>query len=241
MLCRNGGHEHSHETVYQSKVCHGLITPPVAPTHYARSVEPKATKRQVEYAIDLGGVREVVARMTVKEASSYIDGLKSGNKESRVTEYQQPRTTLPPDPRETMLAGMLTAIAQGYYAVPLNDSDDHSFVRISFPKNGKYKGCTKIQTIHGENLKERAILYPSGTFSIFAPPRTQQRDVLLTALMGIVSDSHACNRRYAQIIGRCCRCNKQLTDTRSRHYGIGPECEEYMPWVIDEVDAESAA
>jgi hypothetical protein len=30
--------------------------------------------------------------------------------------------------------------------------------------------------------------------------------------------------KYGQEIGRCCRCNRRLTDETSRELGIGPEC-----------------
>jgi hypothetical protein len=38
-------------------------------------------------------------------------------------------------------------------------------------------------------------------------------------------DPNGCALSYAEVLGHCCKCGKELTDPRSRWYGIGPDCE----------------
>ena len=225
MLCNNGP-QHTHETVYQSKICWGIIKPPTPRVSYRR--EPSATERQINYAGSLGGDTRLVTRMTKSEASAYIDGLKSQKKERTVT---QPATE---DPRIAMIRGMLDMIPDGYFALPLESGNDYAFIRISTPKSGKYKGCRKIQTQHGDRLVVRASAWPSGAFSIYD-------NRVIDPLQMLISDSRSAAIKYGQEIGRCCRCGKQLTDERSRHYGIGPECVGYWPWVVEQVDSANAS
>jgi hypothetical protein len=44
------------------------------------------------------------------------------------------------------------------------------------------------------------------------------------ARVAIAADPKAAAERYAQEIGTCYACNRQLTDAESRRLGIGPDC-----------------
>ena len=127
---------------------------------------------------------------------------------------------------------LLARVPDGYYAPFLDEKFKLNFFRLSRPKRGKYMGCTKIQKVIGDRLEDIWMLWPDGTISIYS---NWEDDIL-----AIIVDYSGAARRYAKEKRKCCRCNTNLTDERSRKYGIGPECEKYWPWIIDEVDLELA-
>jgi hypothetical protein len=123
---------------------------------------------------------------------------------------------------------MVRNIRVGRYCVELG-ANMRKFFRVTERKNGKYAGCLIIQTQHSESFKNALIFYPSGSFWII------NRDID-SCLMMIAADPYTCAIRYGQEMGVCCRCGKKLTDDRSRWYGIGPECEQHFPEIINEVN-----
>jgi hypothetical protein len=132
---------------------------------------------------------------------------------------------------------LLERITDGYYAVDLGSGvhNDLKFFRMSRPTRGEYKGCVKFQWQLADRWELAWVLHPDGrvrthvhTFSV--------ADYLLAILV----DPSGSMRRYAKEIDKCCRCNTSLTDERSRHYGIGPECEKHRPDIITTVDLEDA-
>lgn len=123
---------------------------------------------------------------------------------------------------------MLLNISDGYYAVEASDNEPHTFIRVSHPVRGQFKGCLKIQTQHGEQLFPALTIFPSGNM-IWHNMSIEE------ALLIVVVSPVACAIEYGKIIGRCCRCNKELTDQRSRWYSIGPECEKHWPQVLDTI------
>lgn len=52
------------------------------------------------------------------------------------------------------------------------------------------------------------------------------------ALVRFASDPVGQAREYARLFGRCCFCNRELTDERSTNVGYGPDCAEHygLPW-----------
>lgn len=56
----------------------------------------------------------------------------------------------------------------------------------------------------------------------FYPVKTPA--TLTEVLTGILADPQAAERLYGTELGKCCRCNRTLTDETSRALGIGPEC-----------------
>lgn len=228
IACNNGPH-HTHHSVTESKICWGILkapTPPVAALPPVKMVTPA----QLSYIENLGGNRHAARNLTRKAASELIDDLKKG---THMTAIPQPAPARTVDPKVAMIAGLIDAIPDGYFAVEEYDGGHVDFMRISRPKRNKYAGSIKIQTQHGDRLEVRAAKWPSGTLSIY-----DQRVVRMLLLL--VADYRTASMRYARKLGRCCRCNAELTDDRSRHYGIGPECEKVFPWVIEEVDANEA-
>lgn len=130
---------------------------------------------------------------------------------------------------------MVRSIRDGYYAVAPSGNDavtsDHVFLRISHPKTGKRKGAMVVQTQHSDDYRPFITFWPSG--KVYVAQRGTHLD---NALMMVAADPFTCAQRYSKIFEVCSRCHKQLTDKRSRWYGIGPECEKHWPEIINEVN-----
>lgn len=227
--CTFGGTPHQHHLAIEGRICYGLVPRPmpVASTPAIRPFEvhePRITLNQLNYIKRLGGDETYASTLTKKQASAYIDKLQSGDP---VTQTSRPQE----DPRLAMLKELMVSIPSGYYAVEADEDVSTKFLRVSRPKVGtkRYGGSIKIQTQHGPRLEVAASIWPSGQFSVY------DRRVV-DMLMLLVVDYQGSALRYARKIGKCCRCNSPLTDERSRHYGIGPECETVFPWIIERVD-----
>lgn len=244
ILCRANGVPHRHDTAEHVRACHGAAagiatpptTPPVRPNdgHPGRRVvrtQDDPTEKQIDFIRSLGGDAHRARHMTRLGASQYIQQLKAAKENRPVTDVPAAR----PAPRPTTIVpiDLLKAVRDGRYAFRPDANTKWSFVRISRPKNGRMKDCIKIQTQHGDDLTDRMTVYPSGHVWLPAP------HMIESVLLGIIVDQTQCAIDYGREIGRCCRCGKSLTDERSRHYGIGPECEKVWPHLIDTVDEAS--
>jgi hypothetical protein len=141
--------------------------------------------------------------------------------------------------RETVKAmlPLLDRVGDGYYAMDLGDGshNDMKFFRLSRPTRGTDEGAVKLQWQIADNWrvawllrKNGSMWWPSAPFSV------------ADYILALIADPTSAMRKYAQLIGMCCRCNTSLTDDRSRHYGIGPECEKHRPDIISMVDLEDA-
>lgn len=231
-ICGNGGH--SHNTVYEGRVCYGLIKRAPAPRPYQAPVAPRdqpgsMSPAQEKYLDSLGATRAMLftesgLRLSSNQASALIDRLKSRKGVAPV----EPAKI---DPRVAVVEGMFSMVPDAYFAVRPDANVPFTFVRVSTPTRGKWKGTRKVQTQHGPNLELAAARFPSGKWSIY-------RDSVLDAMLLIVTDPLGAAMTYAHEIEKCCRCNTQLTDDRSRWYGIGPDCEQVWPQVIDRVNEE---
>lgn len=231
---------HTHESAIEAKICYGLVpsyvTPPppppvVKPFTFGSRYAPEGplSRAQYNYISDLKGDLAHAKTLSYRQASNYINELKGG---SRV----EPTTT---DPRLDMLDGLMELVNDGYYATRLEDGAAITFMRVSKPNRGKYKDTTKIQTVHGSGmggvrLEEAAVQWRPGRWSIRKP-------FIIDELLILCADTFSAAMLYSEHIGRCCRCNAELTDDRSRWYGIGPECEKYWGWVIDLVHEKKGA
>lgn len=147
--------------------------------------------------------------------------------------------------RVSAAAPLLFNMRGGYYcAAPDGESDDLIFIRLStfkaragasrFSESHRYDGCLLIQTQHGDELITRYIINPSG--KVHRADHSAYASKVIEALFMSLADEDLSQRRYASKLGKCFRCAKALTDQRSRHYGIGPECEKVWPDVITYVD-----
>lgn len=225
VLCRNGT-EHSHDSVEESKICWGILKPPAPPSVPVRPhSHDVATDRQLEYIKLLGGDVSLAENYTKADASRYIDRLKGAPVSQPATPRAVYKTKVP--------LALLEFVEDGYYAVQPDSETAYVFLRVSRPTRGRMAGSLKVQTQHSDVLATEFVQWPSGEVSVYK--RSIEDQILL-----LLSDHHTAARNYGRHIGRCCRCNKTLTDERSRHYGIGPECEQYWPYIISLVDEEDA-
>lgn len=231
---------------------------------YSSAPEPP-TDRQLKYVEDLGGkaCRTAAKYLSKRQVSALIDELKYGPKEDTVTATAPAPTPSPrcndcghrggfhlegcsygprppapkvkvKDPKVAMLEALLPSIPEGMYAVREYEGGHIDFIRLSKPKNNKWKGSLKIQTLHGGfgdgKYQTRAALWlGSGTLWVGHQP-------VIPMLLLLATDHMSASLLYARESRRCMRCNAVLTDERSRHYGIGPECEKIRPDVIERVD-----
>lgn len=102
----------------------------------------------------------------------------------------------------------LPDVPEGHYAIKSTGSNDLAFYRVDRPTDGEYAGRVFVKSIVGGH-----------------PDRNVRRDAVAGILARIAEAGvEESARRYGQEIGRCCRCNRTLTDDESRAAGIGPEC-----------------
>lgn len=220
-----------HEFVSQARDCE---TAPSYPQPAPPSVHPNpplpakmVTERQLWFIENrLGGDVAYARTLTCKAASEYIETLK--RKKESVIEKAPNRTTTK-IPME-----MLLKIEPGFYAVREDESVPFRFYRISRPKSGKFRGAFKVQSQHSEKYNLVLSVWPSGNLTWYN--LLAENDLFIVAV-----NQKACALAYGQEIGRCCRCNKALTDERSRWYGIGPECEQVWPHILDMVADQKGA
>lgn len=224
---------HSHALAAEGRACWQRFYAPAPVQPIVPSAPVRmATVAQLEYIIKLGGTPDET--LTIRQASSIIEALKKGTAPVTST-YQTPNQRGQNDPRLPMLTMLVKSVPLGYFAVREQEGAPITFMRISKPKSGKYVGGIKVQTQHGPRLETDAMLWErSGTWSFY-----RTASPTLDALMLLCADYHNAARLYAKELGRCCRCNTELTDERSRHYGIGPICDKQWGWIINEVDDEN--
>lgn len=106
-------------------------------------------------------------------------------------------------------AAALPDVPQGHYAIPSSGSNDLMFVRVDRPTDGRWAGRTFVKLVVGGK-----------------PDAPVERNRVPGILARIVAAGVAESATlYGQTVGKCCRCNRLLTDKESRQKGIGPECE----------------
>lgn len=240
IICAHG---HSHPTISGAKTCAAVPAatvrvPSAPPAPHRRVVHTSAepTDRQRAMVASLGGVLDPTA--TRLEASRIIEALlaakKSATSPTRRAAMQNSRLGIP--------MPLIEAIREGRFAVSLDGTDKLHFVRLSVikpTKSGKFRahvGHIKVQTQHSDDLIDRCRIAPDGQVTKLS--HTMSLETVTQLLLTIITDQKAAAIRYGRALQQCCRCGKTLTDDRSRWYGIGPECENHWPEVIDEVDAE---
>jgi hypothetical protein len=243
--CSHNGVRHTHDTVDDVRACQtGRAATPSpgnnpAPRPFGHRVgrevvhtDAPATDAQVSYLVKLGARKYDATRLTRLQASNLIERYKR-ERETNVTApapQVKPKTIVP--------IALLEQVRDGRYAVRPDANADWMFFRVSRPKYGKMKGCLKVQTQHGEELYERMTVYPSGQVWVAPSGYKWTANEVDNRLLLVVVDQRQAAIDYGREIGRCCRCGKELTDERSRHYGIGPECEKVWPEIIRLVDEQ---
>jgi hypothetical protein len=112
-----------------------------------------------------------------------------------------------PPPKAAPARPALPDVRAGYYAIGCaSGHNDLDFYRVDRPEKGRWAGYTFLKRVIGGQGDQRVA-----------------REAVPGILARILADSEA-GPRYGQEIGRCCACNRRLTDEESRRLGIGPEC-----------------
>ncbi len=223
---------HQHSSVYEAKVCQGIIRPlyvpppPVSYTPPAPAFVPPS-RAQLNYVRDLGG--DVAHARTLeggvgKSCSVYISQLVADKRGSRVN-----------DRKEWIPTGILGLIPDGRYAWRPDESVPFVFIRVSRPKTGQYRGTTKVQTKHSDAYSLALVEWKPGEQTKYRPVGYAENVDLIEALKGIWIDKDEARYQYALHYTECGICGKSLTDERSRWYGIGPDCETRNEHVIEYV------
>lgn len=217
-----------HDSVTEVRACHdGTLQTRQEPATGGVQVvyvDAEPTGKQLWKIKNLGG--QATPNMTRLQASELIEEL-LGRKEKPVPEPQvQPAVDRHGYPTTTKVPmTFLQALPDGRYAVQMDSTVPHTFFMVTRPKSGRFAGTIKIQTQHGENFELCMVIWPKGNLTFY---RAGYEDDLLL----LVVDPTGAKTTYGQIKKRCGQCGKELTDPRSRWYGIGPECEKRNEGII---------
>lgn len=223
--------------------------PPPTPVPIPRWYHDPSTSSQHWKVGKEGGSVIRAKGFTKGQCTEYIDALinKRAPKEPDPEDADDPTPVSPaPTPRSSgqrvngywvakaetvVLVPLLENVPDGRFAVQMTD-EGHTFMRVVRPKNGTWKDCLKVQTQHGDRWEDAWCKWPDGKVGVFKVSVEDYINLL-------VCDWRGATRAYAKLKSVCSKCGKALTDERSRHYGIGPECERYWPEMITIVDEET--
>lgn len=219
-----------HPTANDARLCQtGQLKTQLAPVVIFTG-EPTPSEAQLRYIKDLGGDVAHASTLSRRAASDLIGQLKASNRAAQAVKKAAKviDTSLVP-------AILLEMVPEGNYAVRAREGEPYVFLRITRPTTGQYSGYTKIQTRHGDNLKLRLLIEPSGHQKLIGSPFIQNRriDWFVKLLLGEYRTAAIAFGRYLE---QCSNCGATLTDARSRHYAVGPECEKSRGDIIAEVE-----
>jgi hypothetical protein len=118
----------------------------------------------------------------------------------------KPKATPAPSGKSTTA---LPEVPAGRYALDTQEGATNAtaFYRVDRPTKGKWEGYTFVKRLVSDN-EERV-------------PFAQTASILQRI---IDAGTEEAGLRYGREIGKCCRCNRTLTNDESRQLGIGPEC-----------------
>lgn len=212
-----------HDTVDDVKVCYGILPRQPAVPYSPHPPFVPSTQSQRHYVEILNGDTVYAAKLSKVACSSYIDELK--RKGARVSPTPAPA----PNPKLDMFKMLLPQVPDGRYAVREDDTQPYTFIRLKRHTHGKLNGCVTIQTQHSEKLMRAGIQWRNGLW-------TFEKPWIVDKMLVVCVDPEIAGDAYARELGRCRICGKELTDERSRWYGIGPDCETRHQGVIERVD-----
>lgn len=217
------GHcKRSHETVDQVKACAARLA------RVERHLAPVAMATPDPVAGRQHPVPNLVGALAASAPASY--GATEANPSGHVPWYRQWTYTVPKE--------LVMALPNGRYAVEVilpGDEPKWIFFRVSRPNKGKRNGKFCVDTQHSDNYRTAFEIDPNGTLRKFSN-NLKVTERLSHAMIGAVINRVEAQINYGVELGRCCRCGRKLTDSRSRWYSIGPECEKHLPDVIERID-----
>jgi hypothetical protein len=188
------------------------------------------TDKQLKYVDYLRGDSSYAAKLSKESCSLYIDRLKRGEGVTSPTVAPEPQPEKS-DPKFDMFRNLMQALPDGRYAIRADETEPYTFFRVKIHTRGKRVGCMTIQTQHSERLMNAAIRWRSGQWFF-----ERNKQTIIDLMLFVCLDPKTAGMNYAQELGRCCICGKELTDERSRWYGIGPDCETRHGSIIEWVN-----
>jgi hypothetical protein len=200
----------------------------VAPAtpRYARSVswrDDPSTPAQWRKVAAMGGDENKAQGITKGECSDYIDALDRGEVDTEDPNQFKSQQA------DEGLVQLLLNIKDGYYAARQDDESPVIFFKVTRPNSGNYKGAFKVMTQHSEQWKLAYCYWPSKRETVV---RSDIKELMLLVMANMPKAAAF----YAFEKNRCQICGKELTDDRSRYYGIGPDCGPRHPVVIEDID-----
>jgi len=147
-----------------------------------------------------------------------------------------PRPALPSKP-EPLDERMVKRIPDGRYAVENNDCTQICFLRVrTYPQTAKNKlrGATVVQSKSADRWNNEYVYWPSGRIQTGHSGYLHGTEIP-ELLIQVIANPQEAALTYSKHYDECTRCGIDLTDKRSRFYGIGPECEKHRPDVINYV------
>lgn len=228
--------------------------PPPPPRPKPRWWDDPSTGSQHWRVEKEGGSVKRAKAFSKGECREYIDALMTGRAPKELDpvviedDDEQDEVVTPPPSRSHVtrvhgyrvakdttfvMTPLLERVPDGRFAVQMDANDEPVFLRVVRPKAGQWKNCLKVQTQHGDRYEDAWCKWDDDKIGVFKASVEDYINLL-------IADYRGAARLYSKIKTKCARCNTDLTDERSRHYGIGPECEKYWPWMIQQVDEETA-
>ncbi len=127
-----------------------------------------------------------------------------------------------------------TAPTQGFYTIVLED-DSHVTLRLKEPDRSYFDGL-ELGTLvaayfrgkandRDSAYKQFAFVFPSGRYAVWKRFQDDEYERQQRALHILLNDDpDEWSREYSLRSGRCCKCNRLLTNPDSIQAGIGPVC-----------------
>lgn len=199
-----------HTTVAEARACEGAGTVITRPSVTALAEASDAAKN---YLSDLICGRDYRMLNLYDTGAIVSFKLKGSINSRRCSELIDLLKTCPmvvettPTPPASQATGY-AHVTPGYYAVTLSSESKLRFFRVADPKHPR--PGSKFQYVDEQAGPTRYPVKPG--------PRKA------AILAAIAKDEQAAGQRYANELGACYRCNRELTDPTSRALGIGPHC-----------------
>lgn len=153
---------------------------------------------------------------------------------------QPPMPVTPPQPPyEPFKKLMLDKIPDGRYGVANNEMTQTVFMRKKSwapdAKNKRLAGSTTVQVKSADVWHDAFIYWPSGKVSAYKKSwqGTDMNELLTMVFMDIGGSA----QNYADKFSECSNCGIELTDDRSRYYGLGTDCIKRRTDIVNYVES----
>jgi hypothetical protein len=162
------------------------------------------TEKQAKFVIAIAQTREgVTDAMRAALAVRLDQGFAKIAASQFITTYKDLPIAKAPAPAAKTVTE--TEVPAGRYAIA--SEDGVKFYKLDRPTEGKWAGYTFLKVQASDEL------YP-----------IRNRDEKARIIAEIAKDVEGSAAAYGQLLGKCYKCGRTLTDETSRNLGIGPDC-----------------